>query len=203
MMNNHEKSLPVGYKEVFHIDARNKKTGLIFNLLAFIPLIIMGFIFAFTMESILFIEATDEPFKDLLFFFLKMLGILLSIVLYMVLHELVHGIAYKSLTKEKLTFGLSWSCAFCGVPDAYVYRKTAIVALISPFVVFTLLFLPLTVVFFFVNEYLYLLFGILLAMHLGGCSGDIYMYFLLKCKYKDARLLMRDSGPEQWLYLPA
>lgn len=196
-MKNFEKNLPAEYKEVFHIDALNKKTGLILNLVAFIPVIAMIVVFCMTLdESIFIINAEDLPS-----FLLRMLGIIGSLVLYMILHELVHGIAYKALTGEKLTFGLSWSCAFCGVPNVYVYRKTAIIALMAPFVVFTLLFLPLTIISYFFNTYLYLLFGILLSMHLGGCSGDLYMFFLFIFRFKDKALLMRDTGPEQWLYV--
>ena len=189
---NFEKQLPPGYRAVFHIDARNIKTGLIFSLLSFIPLALMIFIFSFTLEISFLAEIYD--------FSLCMLGIFVGIFVYMVLHELTHGIVYKKMTGRKLTFGISWSCAFCGVPDIYVYRKTAILALLAPFVVFTALFLPLTIFGYFFNPYLYLLFGTLFAMHVGGCSGDLYMFFLLAFRFKKGDILMRDTGPEQWIY---
>ena len=50
---------------------------------------------------------------------------LVSLVLYLVLHELVHGAVYKALTHQKLTFGFTLTVAFCGVPDVYTSRKTA------------------------------------------------------------------------------
>lgn len=196
-----EAALPKGYTEVFHIDAKNKKVGLIFNAIAFIPLVIMGIIFAFTAKDFSFVTNARESTEASLIFFARLAGLMFGIFAYIILHELTHGVAYKALTKEKLTFGISWSCAFCGVPNVYVYRKTAIIALMAPFVTFTLILLPLTIIFAFIDTYFYLLFGFLFAMHFGGCCGDLYMFFLLTFKYKDNTLLMRDTGPEQWIYL--
>ncbi len=202
MMNKHcEISLPEGYKEVFHIDARNKKTGIIFNTLSLIPLLIMFLIFALTVKDFSFLTSARNSTEDFFLFLARLAGLFIGIFAYIVLHELTHGVAYKALTKEKLTFGMSWSCAFCGVPNIYVYRKTAIIALMAPFVTFTLILLPLTIIFAFVDTYFYLLFGFLFAMHFGGCCGDLYMFFLLTFKYKDKTLLMRDTGPEQWIYI--
>ena len=203
-MQNCYSELPEYYEEVFHIDARNKKTGLIFNLVALIPLIIILAIVLPTaglggaIVSLLELGFGQYMLRVFLYLFIFMV----SLFSYLVLHELTHGIVYKAMTKQKLTFGISWSCAFCGVPNAYVSRKTALFALLAPFTVFTLIFLPLTVAFAFINPWLYLLFGLLLGLHLGGCSGDLYMSFLLFFKYKTPTLIMRDTGPEQWLYLP-
>ena len=55
----------------------------------------------------------------------------LMLVLYILLHELVHGAAYKLLTGRKLTFGLTLSVAYCGVPDIFVYRNAALAALLK------------------------------------------------------------------------
>ena len=121
---------------------------------------------------------------------------------YIVLHELVHGIAYKIQTGEKLTFGISWSCAFCGVPNIYTYRRTAIVAVVSPFTIFTLLFIPILILLYCFSPLYYLLAAFIFGLHLGGCSGDLYVLYLLAVKFKDKKTLMRDTGPEQFFYIP-
>ena len=194
-----ETVLPENYNEVYHIDAKSKKTGILLNLCSFIPVIGILVLFACTVSPAEFGFEELSDFPKLLLFFV---GLLFGIFAYVVLHVLTHGVVYKLLTKQKLTFGLSWSCAYCGIPNVYVYRKTAILALIAPFALFTLILLPLTIVFAFINVYLYIIFGFVFAMHFGGCSGDLYMFFLLLFKYKNPALLLRDSGPEQWLYLP-
>ncbi len=194
-MNNFETILPENYQEVFHIDVKNNKTGLILNLIA---LLIAGILIAIAF-AILFLTIDfvyDLQSSDTLYFF-AFLGIL---ILYIIAHELVHGIAYKSLTKQKLTFGIKWSCAFCGVPNIYVSRKTAMIALILPFAVFTPIFTGILVWLYFYQQFLYFYTAILLALHGGGCIGDLYVFLLFLFKFKDKTYLMRDTGPEQFIY---
>ncbi len=194
-MNNFETILPENYQEVFHIDVKNNKTGLILNLIA---LLIAGILIAIAF-AILFLTTDfvyDLQSSDTLYFF-AFLGIL---ILYVIAHELVHGIAYKSLTKQKLTFGIKWSCAFCGVPNIYVSRKTAMIALILPFAVFTPIFTGILVWLYFYQQFLYFYTAILLALHGGGCIGDLYVFLLFLFKFKDKTYLMRDTGPEQFIY---
>ena len=119
-----------------------------------------------------------------------------------VLHELVHGIAYKTLTGEKLTFGISWSCAYCGVPNIYTYRKTAIISVMAPLVVFSVLFVIALAILYSISPLYYLAVAFVFGMHLGGCSGDIYVLYLLLTKFKNKKTLMRDTGPEQFFYIP-
>ncbi|MDE6242125.1 MAG: DUF3267 domain-containing protein [Anaeroplasmataceae bacterium] len=195
MSKNYEEILPEGYNEIFHIDAKEKKTGLILTLfsliLTLIPLAILLPIYFCTKKF-----EFEFSYRTSLY----LLGLAVAMILYMVLHELVHGIAYKALTKQKLTFGISWSCAYCGVPNIYVYRKASMIALIAPFTVFGLLFGGLVIWFYFLDGTLFLLMSLLFSIHVGGCIGDLYMFTLFLFKYKDKTLLMRDTGPEQFLY---
>lgn len=202
-MKNYETALPEGYKEIFHIDAKNKKTGLIFNLVALIPLVTVLAIVIPTagVSEMLASFADMEYIQYLLKVFVPLLVFIVALIAYLVLHELTHGAVYKALTKQKLSFGLSWSCAFCGVPNIYVYRKTAIAALIAPFALFTVILVPVTVLLAYVDPLWYILSGFILGLHIGGCSGDLYMLYLLLFKYKAKTLLVRDTGPEQWLYM--
>lgn len=195
MEKNFEETLPENYKEVYHINAKDFKVGLIFNLVALVPFILI------TAIAVAVALITDLQFADPIISTIELwIGILVMVV-YIIAHELIHGISYKSLTKRKLTFGLSWSCAFCGVPDIYCYRRTALIALIMPFAVFNVVFIALTVGTYFVDFTAFVLSALLFGMHIGGCSGDLYMFGLLVFKYKDKTLLMRDTGPEQFLYV--
>ena len=196
--NSFERELPSGYKEIKHINARDKKTGVIFNLIAFAVIILVMAI----ASLILFVNQEPTFETDSVGFILVYAVFIASMAAYVVLHELVHGIAYKALTGEKLTFGLSWSCAYCGVPNVYTYRRTALIALVAPFITFTVILLPITVWMYFVDPLYYLLSAFLLGLHLGGCSGDIYCTLLFLFKFKDKKTLMRDTGPEQFFYLP-
>ena len=125
------------------------------------------------------------------------LGVLfVGMIAYIILHELTHGLVYKVMTKQKLTFGLTLSCAFCGVPNIYVTRKTALLAILAPFVVFTIIFIPLIIVLpaNMINLALVIIFGI----HFSGCVGDLYgTIVLITLKGK---ILMNDTGPKQTFY---
>ncbi len=193
--NNFERELPDGYRVVKTIDAKSKKLGIIFNSIAFLVVVA---VVAMAFIPLLINTERLEDAEDVYFlgFFL-----LVSIFVYMILHEIVHGIAYKVQTGEKLTFGLSWSCAFCGVPKIFTYRKTALISVLAPLVVFTIVFIPLLIISYFINANIYLMLAVLFGLHLGGSSGDIYVAYLLLVKYKDDTTLMNDTGPKMTMFV--
>lgn len=180
--------LPQGYESVLTIDATDKKFALRMNLAALIPMV-PAMLLAWHM-------IWNTPVA---YFPQKMLGFFAAMLLYVVLHELVHGAAYRVLTHRKLTFGLKLTCAYCGVPDIYCYRRTALISLLAPFTVFTILFAALAV--FLGDTMLRACAVILLGMHLGGCSGDLYDSWLYLTRFRDPLTLMRDTGPAQTFYV--
>lgn len=198
---NFERELPAGYKQALYIDARNAKFGIIFNLiaLAVLFLVMVAAVFSLSLNGKLSADVFDIELHELIFAYLVFFALMLG---YIVLHELVHGIAYKALTGERLTFGVSWSCAFCGVPHIYTYRRTAMISVIAPFAVFTVIFIPILIALYFVNPLYYLIAAFIFGLHLGGCSGDLYVMYLLTVRFRDKKTLMRDTGPEQFFYVP-
>lgn len=199
-MKYYETELPAGYVETMSIDVNNKKTAWIFNLAAVGTLLV-------TILVVLSIMLGVAPTKLQEHFVtgrgwygvLRALFLIVVFVAYIILHELVHGVVYKLLTKQKLTFGITFSAAYCGVPNIYVYRKTAILSMIAPFCVFLPVFLfPLI---FLPNYIDKIIFAVLLGGHLGGCVGDIYDTFLYLFKFRDPTTLMRDTGPKQTFYV--
>ena len=195
---NFERELPEGYGQVYHINAKDKKIGIVLNLIALAILVAVMLIAAIPVMLTDGVDFSVRPIPLLVGYAV----FFVSMILYIVLHEAVHGIAFKSLTGERLTFGLSWSCAFCGVPHIYTYRKTALISVIAPFAVFTLLMLPILVMLYFVSPLYFLIVAFIFGLHAGGCSGDLYVLYLLTVKFKDKKVLMRDTGPEQIFYVP-
>ena len=138
---NFERELPRGYKEDFHIDARDKKTAI---LLSFGSFAITAVVFALLLIHFFNsgVDLSDiHPISFFLFYFI----FVVSMLLYVVLHELVHGVVYKVMTGEKLTFGITPAAAFCGVPNIYTYRRCALFALLAPLVIFTVIFVPMQI----------------------------------------------------------
>ncbi len=193
---NFERELPEGYRLAVHLDAKSVKLGLLMNLVAMVIAVVVMAIAA----GVFFLLGGARTMIEVHSLFVMLIFCVVELG-YMVLHELTHGFVYKRTTGEKLTFGMSWSCAFCGVPNIYVYRKTAIRACAAPLIVFSVVFLALTAISYCLHPFLYFASALMLGLHFGGCSGDVYLLLLL-AKHKDARVLMRDTGPEQFLYVP-
>ena len=198
-MKSFEKTVPEGYSLALYIDARKMSFGIIFNVIA---LLVMTATVGIALIPILMGGGIMQIFdSDPTVGVIVYLSFMASIIIYTVLHELVHGAAYKAKTGEKLTFGMSWSCAFCGVPHIFTYRKTAIIAVVAPFALFTLIFIPILIITYHLSPVYYLVSALLFGLHFGGCSGDLYVLYLLTFKFKDKKTLMRDTGPEQFFYV--
>ncbi len=189
-MKTFEKVLPNGYAPAFVIDAKDKKFAVGINAAAMIIMLGFG-------VGSYFIIKPQNYYES--FNFLRSMIFAVSIFAYMVLHEIVHGIAYKALTREKLTFGVTFSVAYCGVPNIFVYRKTAFIALLAPSVTFTVIFALL--IFLFQNNWDKFYTAILMGIHIGGCAGDLYATILLCFKFKDPNTLLEDTGPKQTFYV--
>lgn len=199
-MKHFEEKLPENYRLVKTVDATKAPFAVVFNLLSLVMMVgaFAVLYFAFGTD----VSLIKEQFLTLPDF-TKILALLLLVVgfiVYIVLHELVHGVVYKAFTKRKLTFGVTMTCAYCGVPDVFVYRTASLCALLAPFVIFSIAFI--VPMFFMQNTVWFLLLAALFAMHFGGCVGDLYITVLYVFKFRDGKTLMRDTGPVQTFYLP-
>ena len=176
----------LGYKECTRIDlVKNKKEALLVNIYGiiimvvmavFIPLLIMGGIIEFNLE-------TTFP----LFFIV----LLISLILYIPLHEIVHGIVLKKYTDEKLSFGWKLVYAYCGSKEAVVDRKEYYAVALAPLLVFSVVFISLMVL----NPSLSLVWYVMEIMNVSGSVGDIYVSIKLK-KEKSRDILITDSGTD-------
>lgn len=188
----YEETLPEGYREALVIDAGSGKLS---SKLKTITVLTDALLFG----VIYFIYAKprmDEIAAD--FSIIKCVGFIAAYILYIIMHELTHGIVYKLLTKQKLTFGFQPPVAYCGVPGIYAYRITALLSLLAPLTVFSILFAG---TFFIVNDpFVKVLILALSALHLAGCVGDLYNIGLFLFKFKNAAVLRKDTGPKQIYY---
>lgn len=193
-MKSYEAELPQNYKLVKTIDAKDSKVGIILNLIA-LAVMIVSVAVAWVLTGFDFSYIAEQGYASLL----PLVVVLVILVVYIILHELVHGAAYKALTNQKLTFGLTLTVAFCGVPNIYVYRKTALIAVLAPFLVFLPIFTAIP--FFLNNAYYKLLASFVWGMHVGGCCGDLWVTGVLLFKFRDKTVLMNDTGPKQTFYV--
>ncbi len=186
-----EHNLPEGYREAFIIDAKDKGTivklniaGIVVFIVIFLPLLFYCF-------------SLDHPF---LIGLGPLIGLIVIYTAYVFAHELTHGAAYWLLTRQRLTFGLGNSIAYCGLPNAYVYRKPALIATLAPFVVFTVVFSVALVL--SASPSWKIVWSFILSAHIAGCIGDLWVAYILAVRYRGRNdLLVRDSGPTQYFYV--
>ena len=191
MAKHFEETLPAGYAAAKTVDAKDKKTILLLTLGSF------SITAAVLAVAVLLIRPQDFLGNYSMLRWGVACGVMF---VYIVLHELTHGAAYKLLTGRKLTFGITLSAAYCGVPDIYVYRKAALISLLAPFTVFSVVFLA--AVFLFRDPWDKTFAAAVFALHVGGCIGDLYDTALYLFRFRDPRTLMRDTGPKQTFYVP-
>ncbi|MBP5343232.1 DUF3267 domain-containing protein [bacterium] len=182
--------LPENYEEVFSIDATKRKTSILFTVFAGVITAVLIFLVLLYIKKPSEIETNDIIVPAFL--------IAPSMIIYIILHELTHGLFYKIFTHEKLKFGFTLTVAYCGVPNLYVKKWPNFITVIAPFVIFNIVFL---IPFFLIDSYFYkLLFGILLSIHNSGCIGDLTVAYLLLFRFRDKDYLINDTGPKQTFY---
>ena len=193
---NFEAELPRGYKEAFRLNAKNKETIIMLSLVSFAVTAVAFLIMLIPIFKSGIDLSVIAPGAFFLFY-----GIfIISMLLYIVLHELTHGAVYKVMTGEKLTFGITPAAAFCGVPNIYTYRRCALTAILAPLVVFTVIIGAVVLFLSYTSPLYYIGFSFIFAFHFGGCIGDGYLGYLFITRFKDRDTLMRDTGPEQIIY---
>ena len=189
----YEETLPEGYREALVIDANDKKQSLRLQIAVIITVAVLINLFFFTYA----LPRLGEIAAG--FNVIKCVGFALAYPLYVILHELTHGLVYKLFTKKKLTFGFKPPSAYCGVPDVYTYRITSLSSLFAPLAVFGVVFISL---FFIVGDpFSKAMILILFTLHISGCTGDIYGVGLYLFRFKSPTTLRKDFGPKQAYYI--
>ena len=196
-MKSFEKELPASYILVATLDPKSKK-GKLIGYIGLVIIIIGLVIGTLLLQFNRIVEAMHTMKSGHVWITLGVYFIVLF--LYIIVHELIHGLFYKLFTHQKLKFGMNGKVAYCGVPGIYVYRGPIMVILLAPCIVLTIAFL---VSIFLVPNYLIkFLLLVLLVIQFAGCIYDLYDVALLLFKYRDPKTLIYDDGPVQKFYLP-
>ncbi len=192
-MKNYYKELPENFKEDFVIDAKSKKTSIIFTLVSMGLLAAVFALIFFTKFYGANINYSEDNFS------VFWLGAFVGIFAYVILHELTHGLFYYLFTKQKLTFGLTLFVAYCGLKEGYVNKTVSLVSSLAPLVIHSI-WMILLIILLPVSPWLLVL-TFIFALHFGGCCGDIYVAGILLFKYNKKQVLVRDNGYKQSFYI--
>ena len=184
-----EETLPEGYRKAFVVDPGSGRLGSRLKTAVMLTELVLFAVIYFVYVR----PRTGEIAAG--FTVLKCVCFIIAYFLYIVMHELTHGVVYKLLTKKKLTVGFKPPTAYCGVMGIYAYRITALASLLAPLTVFSIIF---AAAFFVIDDsFVKALVLALLALHLAGCVGDLYNIGLLLFRFRDPDVLREDTGPKQ------
>ena len=178
-------NLPDDYKEIYAVNLqKNKKMAIIVNLIAVASAVIMAvpmhfvvpFFSVFSMENGLF------PY------ILRFVALIILMFLYLILHELVHGIAMKLCGTKKVKYGFTGMYAFAGSKD-YYDKKAYIFIALAPVVLWGVV---LTVINPFVPVEWFWIVYLIQIMNVSGAAGDLFVTVTFSHLPQD--ILVQDYG---------
>ncbi len=184
-------NLPDGYNEIYTIDLqKNKKSALLVNLLAIViaVLLVVPMHFAVPIFSMFSME------KGMKNYLLRFGVLIVLIVLYMVLHELVHGIAMKICGTKKVKYGFTGMYAFAGSKD-YYDKKAYIFIALAPVVLWGIVLAVITPL--VTVEWFWVIYMIQIT-NLSGAAGDLFV--TVKFSRLPSDILVQDYGVGMKVY---
>lgn len=183
--------LPDGYGQIYEINLqKNKKKMLLVNGIALLisALMVVPMCFYIPITELFSFE------KGILQYFIRFAALFGLSIVYMVLHELVHGITMKLCGTKKVKYGFSGLYAFAGSDD-YYDKKSYITIALAPVVLWGVVIAIINC--FMPREWFWVVY-FLQIMNISGAAGDMYVTFKFSKMPKD--ILVRDHGVGMKVY---
>lgn len=183
-----EKDLPYGYRQIGRIDlgkdVRDTPLKLIFIFLPFATVSIIGWMHtALSGLQIL----------------LNLGAILVSIPLYLIFHELLHGLFFRLLTGQKVEFGMRPAGFYCRTPECYVYRMAELLCVSAPLMILGTISLIVACLSLTAGTVWFPAAGFLLSLNLFCSRSDIFLLGEISA-YGPALLVYEDQEGNVRLY---
>lgn len=184
-------TLPEGYREIYALDMHeDKKLAVWVNLLS----LAIAAVFAVPMLFVVPWWATFDVTDGMSGYWVKFAAMLGLTLLYLVLHELVHGIAMRICGTKKIRYGFKGVYAFAASDDYYRKKPYVFIAL-APVVLWGIV---LAIVTPFVPASWFWVVYFVQLMNLSGAAGDLYVTVRFSRMPRD--ILIRDSGVGMVVY---
>ena len=186
-----KQTLPVGYREIYSVDLqKDKKPAVLVNALAIIIAVVL---FLPANRYIPLTTLFNIGVSESLYF--ARLGVIVGgIIFYMILHELVHGLAMKIFGTKKVKYGFTGMYAYAGSDD-YYDKKSYIIIALAPIVVWGIVLAIINVLVPY--EWFWVVYLIQL-INLSGAAGDLFVTVRFSKMPKD--ILVRDYGVGMTVY---
>lgn len=185
------KSLPEGYKEIYSIDLqKDKKLSLLVNVLS----VIIAILLTVPMHFLVPISTLFDMSSGLESYKTRFFALIVLMILYMVLHELVHGVAMKICGTEKIKYGFTGMYAFAASNDYYDKRAYIFVAL-APIVLWGVV---LAIINPFVPVEWFWVVYFIQIINISGAAGDLFVTVRFSRLPDD--ILVKDHGVGMTVY---
>lgn len=177
--------LPEDYGEIYSLNLqKDKRTAIIVNLLA----LAIAAVMAVSMNFFVPVTSVFDMSGGIVRYFLGLAALIVLMVLYMVLHELVHGIAMKLCGTKRVKYGFTGLYAFAGSED-YYDKKSYIFIALAPIVLWGTVLAAVN--FFVPTEWFWIVYMIQL-INISGAAGDLFA--AVKFSRMPKNILIQDSG---------
>lgn len=185
-------NLPEGYRQIYEVDLqKDKKTALLINGLAIAISLIMGIGMHFFVPigTLFSMEAGFGAYC------LRFAALIAAMVVYIVLHEWVHGRAMRFFGAKELQFGFTGVYAFAGSKADYFDKKAYLIIALAPLVVWGVVLLILNLL---VSEPWFWVVYLTQIMNVSGAMGDVFV--TAKFSKMPADILVNDDGVSMRVY---
>ena len=177
--------LPEDYGEIYSLNLqKDKRAAIIVNLLA----LAIAAVMAVSMNFFVPVTSVFDMSGGIVRYFLRLAALIVLMVLYMVLHELVHGIAMKLCGTKRVKYGFTGLYAFAGSED-YYDKKSYIFIALAPIVLWGTVLAAVN--FFVTTEWFWIVYMIQL-INISGAAGDLFA--AVKFSRMPKNILIQDSG---------
>lgn len=177
--------LPEDYGEIYSLNLqKDKRTAIIVNLLA----LAIAAVMALSMNFFVPVTSVFDMSGGIVRYFLRLAALIVLMVLYMILHELVHGIAMKLCGTKRVKYGFTGLYAFAGSED-YYDKKSYIFIALAPIILWGTVLAAVN--FFVPTEWFWIVYMIQL-INISGAAGDLFAAVKFSRMPKD--ILIQDSG---------
>lgn len=177
--------LPEDYGEIYSFSLqKDKRAAIIINLLA----LAIAAVMAVSMNFFVPVTSVFDMSGGIVRYFLRLAALIVLMVLYMVLHELVHGIAMKLCGTKRVKYGFTGLYAFAGSED-YYDKKSYIFIALAPIVLWGTVLAAVN--FFVPTEWFWIVYMIQL-INISGAAGDLFA--AVKFSRMPKNILIQDSG---------
>lgn len=177
--------LPKEYHEIYAIDLqKDKKMSLLVNFLA----LLIALVLIVPMHFLVPISHLFDMKNGIGNYIIRFISFLALMVLYMVLHELVHGVAMRFCGTKKVKYGFTGLYAFAGSDD-YYDKKSYIFIALSPVIFWGVV---IAIINPFVSPEWFWIVYMLQVVNLSGAAGDLFVTIRFSRFPKE--ILIKDYG---------